>query len=483
MPQARSGVRRVEQDGALAVVAAAFGVVQVILGPARLGLGWDETVYVSQVTARIPAAAFTAPRARGVSVLVAPIASWTSSQDALRAYLVVASIVGLFSAFRVWVPLLGGAPVVLAAGLFGSLWVSMIYGSEAMPNFWLALCLVAAAGFATRAAGTARTLDYVGLAGTLVGAAVLRPSDAVWFSLALLILLAHRVRRRVTLAGVSVAALIAGVLPWVVEADVRFGGLAARLRASGSVQGGLSPQPGAVYEARALYGPMLCRPCGHATHALGLDLWWFALPVFVVLAVFSARHRDRFWPLLVAATGAALVALPYLTLVGYAAPRFLLPAYALAALPVADGALRLAGRQRSSRLAHGWLWAASAACAFFVAGQLVAGYRQFVIQQPSRLDYARIADQLHGLGVRSPCTVHGRDAPPIAFYTGCASTTTSTRATAADHPAKPCRGHLAVVIRAGDRRPAYTHDWPAHRLHGLADAKPWTAYLAVPCSG
>ncbi|MGI8680422.1 MAG: hypothetical protein ACR2LX_17395 [Jatrophihabitans sp.] len=132
-----------------------FAALQVALGPARLGLGWDETVYVSQVSP-IPAAAFTAPWAPGVSLLVAPVASWTTSTGALRAYLVLVAALGLFLAFRIWVGVLGRAVGVLAAGLFASLWVSLVYGNEAMPNFWLALLIVAAAGFAVRAARDAR---------------------------------------------------------------------------------------------------------------------------------------------------------------------------------------------------------------------------------------------------------------------------------------------------------------------------------------
>jgi len=45
----------------------------------RLGLSWDETVYVSQVSAHAPAAWFDPARARGIPLLVAPVALLTSS--------------------------------------------------------------------------------------------------------------------------------------------------------------------------------------------------------------------------------------------------------------------------------------------------------------------------------------------------------------------------------------------------------------------
>src|SRR5690349_4464578 len=75
----------------IAVVAGAFLLAQLLLVRPGLGLGWDETVYVSQVSAHAPAAYFSAPRARGISLLVAPVTSWSSSTALLRVYLAVLS--------------------------------------------------------------------------------------------------------------------------------------------------------------------------------------------------------------------------------------------------------------------------------------------------------------------------------------------------------------------------------------------------------
>ena len=50
----------------VAAVAAAFTLAQLLLVRPGMGLGWDETVYVSQVGTQAPAAFFSAPRARGV---------------------------------------------------------------------------------------------------------------------------------------------------------------------------------------------------------------------------------------------------------------------------------------------------------------------------------------------------------------------------------------------------------------------------------
>lgn len=99
----------------LAAVAGAFTLAQLLLVRPGMGLGWDETVYVSQVAAQAPPAFFSAPRARGVTLLVAPMTSWSTSTELLRIYLALASGLGLYLALRVWRGLFP-ARVVAVAG-------------------------------------------------------------------------------------------------------------------------------------------------------------------------------------------------------------------------------------------------------------------------------------------------------------------------------------------------------------------------------
>src|SRR5437879_3232707 len=75
----------------LAAVACCFTLVQLVLVRPGMGLGWDEVVYVSQVGRQAPAAFFSAPRARGVPLLVAPVAVWSSSTTLLRVCLALLS--------------------------------------------------------------------------------------------------------------------------------------------------------------------------------------------------------------------------------------------------------------------------------------------------------------------------------------------------------------------------------------------------------
>ncbi|MYX18957.1 hypothetical protein GTY77_02560, partial [Streptomyces sp. SID8380] len=140
----------------LALVSLAYGLVQLAAVVPWLGLGWDESVYVSQTDPHHPAAYFSAPRSRGVTYLTAPLTWLTNEPHAVHLWLALLSTACLYGAFAVWRPLLGAGRSALAAGLFASLWTALLYGPQAMPNLWVALGAVAATGWLLRgAAGTA----------------------------------------------------------------------------------------------------------------------------------------------------------------------------------------------------------------------------------------------------------------------------------------------------------------------------------------
>ena len=78
----------------LVAVGAAVTAAELLLVSPRMGLSWDESVDVSQVGGHVPAAWFDPARARGVPLLVAPLAALTSSVVALRVYLSLAAACG-----------------------------------------------------------------------------------------------------------------------------------------------------------------------------------------------------------------------------------------------------------------------------------------------------------------------------------------------------------------------------------------------------
>jgi hypothetical protein len=458
----------------LGLAGLAFTAAQLLFVSPRMGLSWDESVYVSQVSGHAPAAWFDPARARGVPLLVAPVAALTGSVLALRVYLSVASGLGLVLALWAWRPVRRAWVLGLAAVSFGGLWVAQYYGPQAMPDIWSALgCLAAVGCFLRVACALGGKGALAGLAACVAFVTLVRPGDAVFLAVPLLVAALALAARgpRTTAAGTAgtggkrgwalaasvVVGLAAGGTEWVVEAYVRFGGILARLRAAGAEQGGFGLHVALADELRALNGPTLCRPCVIGVRDPELDLWWFALPVLVGFGIWAA-HRiggpGQFGGALLAAACGLCLAAQYLFLIDYAAPRFLLPAYALFAVPVADAL---------GYLITGVSWDLRPAMTAVVTCALVAQlFTQHLVLDHEvggtvrfHDDYAAIAASIARHGVRPPCLVNGVQYIPIAFYAGCASTGSA----AAGEP-------VALLIQYGHRPPAYARTWRRYRVSG-----------------
>ncbi|MET8690377.1 hypothetical protein ABZV77_39830 [Streptomyces sp. NPDC004732] len=466
----------------LVAVAAAFAVTQLVLVHPEMGLGWDETVYVSQVSSHAPAAFFSAPRARGVPLLVAPVAAWSSSTALLRVYLTLLAGIGLYVALRCWRGLLPVRVLALAGALFGSLWVTVFYGPQAMPNYWVATGALAAVGCFLRAQGDRHDRGAVrGLAASAALMALMRPTDAAWVALPLCAaLIGVRRWRQPRLLGAVLLGLAAGAAEWVVEAYVRYGGLGARLAEGARIQGGLGRHLAVGDQLRSLGGRTLCRPCTGAMPDAAVTAWWFALPVLAAAGLVVAVRAGRAAGTLLALACAVSAAVPYLFLIGYAAPRFLLPAYALLAIPAADTLTRLVTAPKGR-----WRAAATTLVAAVLAGHLVVQYAvlEHTVHRSTAAhrDYARAAAELHRLGVRPPCLLTGRQAIPIAFYAGCASAhihghnanTTATRIIGAAR-----RIRVAALEPPKSSPPPYAHAWRPYYLEDLRGHDDYRAYLA-----
>src|SRR5690606_37035310 len=109
--------------------------------------------YASQVPGGAPATMFSAPRARGMTLLLSPVLLVTDSFFVVRSYLAVLSGVLMYAGFAPWLAIgrqVGArfaylAPI--AAGCFATLWTTQLYGNMAYPNLWLAFALVAGVGY------------------------------------------------------------------------------------------------------------------------------------------------------------------------------------------------------------------------------------------------------------------------------------------------------------------------------------------------
>ncbi|MFE4830656.1 hypothetical protein [Streptomyces sp. NPDC056672] len=481
--------------GLLAAVAGVYTLVQLTLFVPGSGLGWDETVYVSQVARDAEAAFFSAPRARGITFLVAPVTLLTPSVGVLRVHLALLSGAGLFCALLVWRRLLPVPVLAVAGALFAGLWITVVYGPQVMPNLWVALGALFAVGCFLRAArDRSDRRALAGLGGGVAFVALMRPSDALWLALPLgIATLLVRAWRRPVLLLALVAGAVLGCAPWVVEAYTAYGGLLARLRRASEIQGDLGRHLAFDGHLRALDGRLLCRPCDVPWRRPVTAVWWFVLPPLIAGGVLAGVRLRRHAVVLVPALTGLALAVPYLLLIDYAAPRFLLPAYALFALPVAlclvrfvgsaglggsDGSARAGGPARPRLLV-------AAVLAVALTGHLAVQYAVLdgvaARSRAGRVAFGRVAAELERQGVRPPCVISGAEAVRIAFRAGCASRQTGghdAAVTPAGLLAEARDRPVAVVVAGKDEPPPYTHGWRLRRLPDLPDGRDCRAYLS-----
>jgi hypothetical protein len=512
-PPAVSPARPPAQDGAhppppgrrallpLAAVAALYALAQLLLAVPGIRLGWDESVYVSQVSGDVPAAYFSAPRARGITYLVAPVTGFTSSPTALHVYLALLSGAGLLGALWVWRRLLPVSVLTLGGALFASLWISVFYGPQVMPNQWCALGALAATGFFLRAVRWPRERGAVaGLALAMAVVWLMRPPDAAWLLLPLgaAALLVPAWRRPAVIVALAAGALL-GAAPWVVEAYAHYGGLLERVHKGSEIQGGMGWHMAVGDQVLSLQGKLLCRPCDLRWHHPGTGVWWFALVPLTAAGIGAASRAERRPIAVLTVVTAVSMALPYLFLMRYAAPRFLLPSYALLALLVAEcvrGVMAYAFAPRPlvtraigfPKSACGSV-ARNGAVRQFVARRaalrtvvpavlvaLLAGHlavQYGVLERVTDRTQRRgalltaTAARLHGLGVRPPCTLSGWSAVPVAYVTGCASRQPRGNDASVSYArlrALAKRETYAVLMRHGHQPPYWSRDWPVAAL-------------------
>ncbi|MBP2705179.1 hypothetical protein JOL79_15290 [Microbispora sp. RL4-1S] len=477
----RPGLRRPEV--VLALIAVAYAVIQLVVLPHTMSLEWDEAVYTSQVAPMVPDADFSAPRARGITWLVAPVAHFTVDPTAIRLWLTLVSAAGLFLAFLPWCSLLRGRVLALAAGLFATLWVTIWYGDQVMPNLYVAYGCLLAAGCSvltardrrsgSRSSGSRRSGSWwawAGLAAGVAGVALLRPGDALWLALPLGV--TALVRRDVRALAVVSAAVAAGFLPWVIEGFQRFGGPLERWRAAGEVQGGIAPAPGFLYEFKTANGPAFCRPCTTTLDDPQWALWWLVLPLLAICGAVVARSAAH----AVAAVTGLCVAVPYLFLVDYSAPRFLLPAYALLAIPAAEALVRVAGRRPVPlasalvRITVAIVLAAHVAVQAYALRDVSAG------ETKERGYQAGIVKDMVKLGVHAPCTLVGRQVnPAMALIARCDALSLGAGRPVPDLSHAP-EGHVFAVLTK-DVPPPGAEKWKRHVLRRSGSRPTWVAYI------
>jgi hypothetical protein len=321
----------------LAPIALAFAAAQLLLLDPGRAPSWDEAIYLSQVTPDAEAMHFVASRARGITFLVAVPLRFGASLEAVRIGLAIASAAALAAAHVPWISVVGAA-APLAAAIFGSGWIALFYGSEVMPNLWVALLGVAAIGLVARRTVASGARRDVAIAAALLAlAGLVRPFDAVLFAgVAVALALLGR-RDPAWSVGALAVGVVAGCLPWAVEVAARYGGIGPAFEHATAV-GRLAPTDAAdtVVQYLALADGPTIGPVAEPSISLGTAVALPATVALVALALVGSRGRRDRVPL-VATTAAAIVFIAvYVLFVGGIAPRFLAPA--LATLSIAAGA-------------------------------------------------------------------------------------------------------------------------------------------------
>jgi len=409
----------------IVVVGLAALVAQLLMFSLDRSPSWDEAIYLSQVAPGAQPLPFVPSRARGITFLALPVLQLGGSLGQLRLFLAIASAAALIAAFRTWVPIIGFGAVA-AAFLFAGAWPALFYGSELMPNLWMALISVAATGvLARRLADGAGRHDELVAGGLVALAALIRPLDAVVLTAALILL--PIAVRRATLPWIVhlVLGLIAGWAPWLVEMSARFGSpieafaAAARLGHTGHWS---------LFENARQYLSLSDGPTIGPVHRPGIPvsgvLWLVGLVFLVGIAVRAAIRRTLLPALVVPIAAGIALAAEYIVFTDAQAPRFLLPALALLAIPAGSGLVSIVTGTRDRQQAQpvrfvGGAVAAIAVIAWAVVQlALAARGEAAVIGPPASAERAGV--RVRKLSAGEPCHVYAEGSFPIVgFAAGC----------------------------------------------------------------
>jgi hypothetical protein len=410
----------------LLVVGVGYLVVQLFAFSLDRPPSWDEAIYLSQVRPGAVTLPFLPYRARGITFIALPVLQLGGSLPQLRLFLAVASAAALTASFRAWASVIGFGAVG-AALLFAGVWPTLVYGSELMPNLWVAMIGVAATAVLARriARGDGRYDEL--LAGGLVAVAVLfRPLDAIVLTAALLVL--PIVIHRATVAW-TVHLLLgagAGLAPWLVEMSARFGSPGAAI--SAAARAGPAGSWSFFENVRQYLalgdGPTIGPDPRPELPVVGL-LWLLGLVTLVVVGVRTAKARGLIVALVVPVTAGVVLAAEYVAFTDALAPRFLLPALAVLSVPAGLG---LASIVSGIRVSDGPK-AAGVVVVVVATSALVAAWTivQFGIATNveaglvgRRVSAERVGNHVRELAANQPCHVFSEVNYPIMSYVaGC----------------------------------------------------------------
>jgi hypothetical protein len=444
----------------IVLVGLVFLAVQLIAFSADRPPSWDEAIYLSQVGPDAEPLPFVPSRARGITLLALPVVLLGGSLTTLRVFLAIASAAALVGAFRMWAPVIGTGAVG-ATVLFAGAWPTLFYGSELMPNLWLAFVAVAASAILARrlARGAGRADEFV-VGGLIAVAALIRPLDATVLTAALVLLPVALRRATSSWVGFLLLGLAAGWAPWLIEMTARFGSpgeafsAAARLGHTGRWS---------LFENVRQYlalsdGPSVGPVANPDVPVTGV-LWIVGLVVLIVVGIREAVRRGFASSLMVAVVAGAALAGEYVVFTDAQAPRFLLPAFASFAIPAGLGLSSIVvGFRERTGVRVVWAVLASALVGVWLLVQVVVATTIEDAVTVQRASAVRLGRQIGALAARQPCFVDSESTFPIVGYAaGCRAAELGDRvgtwAERADRLADDGTRAFLVLYRPEEPRP------------------------------
>lgn len=407
--------------GWLVLVSALFLLSELLPALLRLPLGADEITYIARSSVQHSGVFLPPVHGHGAGLLAAPVTLATTSLTALRVWMAIVSALALFGSLLCWRGIRPAWVLAIAGFIFGSLAITELSGVQVYPDLWAGFGALAMTGLVLQAVeGRLRPRLVLPLIAFVAFAVVMMRPQNIIFVLAPSFV-APLVVRGWRKPGVLIAMIIGmavGTLEWVAEAFLWFGGLGHRIHLAGQEPPTFGLHVSLLMQVKTLSGPWYCTPQGIAgPHCTGyrypvLYLWWLAFFALVALGLVIAwRLPTRASSVLALVTG-GWIAVLYLLLVPFGAPRYFLPTWALFAIVAADGIAWLARVPKrktvGAALAGIFLlsWAASQHAVLVGETANTASSRLFVHK----------ADALKKLGVKPPCAL---GSPSVAYYVGC----------------------------------------------------------------
>jgi hypothetical protein len=408
----------------LAAVSVLFVLSEMIPALLKLPLGADEITYIARTSVQSSAVFLPPVHGHGVGLLAAPVTLITTSLTALRIWMAILSGLALFGSLLCWRGLRPAWVLALAGLIFGSLAITELSGVQVYPDLWAAFGGLAITGLLLQAVNRRMragiVLPLIAFASLVI--VLMRPQNIV-FVLAPTFVAPLVVRQwrqpRVLIAMIIGMAL--GVVDWVAEAYMWFGGLSNRITLAGQEPPPFRVNFSLLMQIKTMSGPWYCQPapygdptpCHPGFSHPAVYLWWLAFFVLVAVGLYAAWRLPTKASSLLAFVTAAWVGLLYIVFVPFGAPRYFLPCWALLAIVAADGIAWLVTVPTPRKIGV-------AAAGVFLLSGIVSQHVVLVAETSSATasrPFVQEANALRKAGIKPPCLIPS--SPYVGYYLGC----------------------------------------------------------------